>query len=157
MNKYTNKYVQDYLANDNIGIFLTHRRVMTLLYKRTGLTGYQIELVLLINKLTNQDSSVCLRGSEIRRRCSKRFQCVLNSIIALLVDLGYITDSKLPSDRKQAWHYINITQKGIDFYYLWKQTLEELLKEERDLLIIAISDGQKRDKNKSKIYKRKVW
>lgn len=154
-NKNTNTYINLYLSDDSIGLFLVHRRVMTVMYKTTGLTGYEIELLLMILKLTSQDINNQIVGSAIRSRCSLRFQRVLGSMLLLLNNRGYITDTKNPNATKQAYHYINITPKAIDFFNLWHQTLHTLLKEERDQLIIAISDTAKRDKNKSKIYTKK--
>lgn len=146
-------YVNFYLSDDSIGFFLVHRRVMTVMYKTTGLRGYEIELLLLIIKLTEQDINNQVVGSQIREKCSYRFQRVLGDMLKLLTSQGYITDTRKQNTAKQAWHYVNITHKAIDFFNLWSQTLHTLLKEEKDQLIISISNRNKLDNNKSKIYR----
>lgn len=152
MNKRNNPYVNDFLTSPYHAIFLVHRRVMTVLYKRYGLTGYKIELLLLIIKLCDYQLDREIVGSQIREKCSSRFQKVLGSMLMELKESGYINDRRKEGANKQAWHYLSLTELGLEFYGLWDKTLKELMQEERDQLIISISNIQKNDKNKSKVY-----
>jgi len=152
MNNKTNAYVKDFLKSDYHAIFLVHRRVMTVLYKKYLLTGYKIELLLVICKLCDYRQGTEIVGSKIREKVSKRFERVLGSMLSDLVRDGYIYDRRKDGANKQAWHYISLTSLGLEFYGLWDKTLKELVKEEKDQLIISISNTQKRDSNKSRIY-----
>ncbi len=150
MIKSNNPYVNDFLNSNYCAIFLVHRRVMTILYKKYLLTGYKIELLLMIGKLCDYSIDTEIVGSQIREKCSVRFTKVLGSMLQELVYGGFINDRRKDTGGKQAWHYISLTQLGLEFTDLWKQELMRLVQEEKDQLIISISNTQKRDKNKLK-------
>ena len=154
MSKSNNKYVNDFLNSNYYAIFICHRRVTTVLYKRYDLTGYEIELLLTIGKLCDFSIDTEIVGSKIREKCSKRFETVLGSMLKKLVERGFINDRRKDNASKQSWHYISLTELGIGFIDIWDKTLKSLVQEEKDQLIISISNTQKRDKNKSKVYSR---
>lgn len=152
MDNRSNKYVQEFLNSNYYAIFLVHRRVMTVLYKKYLLTGYEIELLLMIGKLCNYRTDVEIVGSKIRAKCSMRFQAVLGAMLLKLVGRGFIEDRRKEGATKQAWHYLSLTDLGIEFLDLWKKTLMELVQEEKDQLIISISNVQQKDSKKLRSY-----
>lgn len=141
MDKRTNRCVEDFMNSAYYAGFIVHRRVMTVLYKKYLLTGYEIDLLLVIIKLCCYNLDTEIVGSKIREKCSKRFEAVLNPMLSKLVDRGFIFDRRKDGSNKQAWHYISLTELGLEFHDLWKNTLDTMIQTERDQLVISVSDN----------------
>jgi hypothetical protein len=115
--------------------------------------GYEIDLLLLIVKHCEFKQDTEIYGRELRKCISLRFARIFTDVINNLREGGYITAYK-KADSKQSWHRIAVTDKGLEFYDVFLSVLVELLKEDRDQLIISMTDRRKDDK-KGKGFKKK--
>jgi len=138
MIKTNNRYVDDFMNSPFHAIFIVHRRVMTSLYKKYNLSGYEIELMLVIGMLCDYSIDNEIVGSEIRKRCSRRFACVLPGMLYKLINRGFINDRRKDNGNIQAWHYISLTSLGLEFNDVWKKELDSLISYERDCIMLRI-------------------
>lgn len=94
-------------------IFMVHRRVMTDLYKEYDLNGYEIEFLLLVLHLGDFTLDAVVKGSDIRKKISRRFANVVRGISDKLIYRGYISDLNAEQPRK--YMRLQIREKSIEF------------------------------------------
>jgi hypothetical protein len=140
--------LKEKIKQDTVSVFMVHRRVMGDLYKEYGLTGYEIELLLVMIRLANYDVERVVKGIEISNKCGKRFRNVLGRMIDKLCYLGYIED--IGNTGAKAHFRLKITDKAILFSESFFLSLNNRLAEDGISLILNARYSWEKEQGKKK-------
>ncbi len=136
------------LGMDGVKVFLVHRRVMTDLYKKYKLTGYEIDLMLLVGRECVYDIDTVVSGSMLRKFISRRFENVLGQMLDKLIYRGFLEKAVFAEGIS---HYrLRITNEGLFFLRDFRDSLNHYLTKEGAELILNARFSWERELNKTK-------
>jgi DNA-binding MarR family transcriptional regulator len=138
----------DVIGMDGVKVFLVHRRVMTDMYKQHDLTGYEIDLLLLISRECAYDIDTVVTGATLRKFISLRFERVLRPMIDKLIYKGFI--EKAAFSESISHTRIRITDKGLFFLKDFKDSLNKYLSSDGAELILNARYSWERAQKKDK-------
>ncbi len=153
MIEYTNTYrkglAKKFIEDDYLRIMMVHRRVYTDLWKKYGLNGYELDMMLCLIGLCKFEEGVEVTGKQVRSKFSMRFQRVMDTMIIKLVGAGYIINKR--ADKRNSWHRLSITWKAIEFFECFIQSMEKHMQDDYDSWIMTTPLGVKKKKDSSSL------
>ena len=130
-------------------VFLIQRRVMTDLYKAYGLTGYQIDMLLLVMEMGDYTVGNIVTGPMLRAKSSRRFQHVMRSIADKLVSEGFLEYLYKDGETRYGFR-LGITNQAYSFALAWRDSINRHLESDgAELVLNARFSWEKAAKKKS--------
>lgn len=141
--------IRDIFESDVSTVIMLYRRVGGDMFHQFQLTGYQIDMLVFIMKLSGYTIGKVVTGPQIAKKATKRFRNVMRPIANTLVDRGFV--EYLYNDTESRYKFkVGMTELGYSFALAWRDSINRHLESDgAELVLNARFSWEKAARKKS--------